>query len=103
MASRLNTYTLASDILSRLLHNLMVVVFQYGIVPSALEIAIITHILKKPTLDVSSPASYRPITVGSTFARLTEVLITKTHSLSDSQFGFRSRHSTGQATLFIND
>ncbi|XP_064625918.1 uncharacterized protein LOC135486751 [Lineus longissimus] len=46
------------------------------IVPTCFRTGIIIPLLKKPTLNPNSPNSYRPITLGSTFAKLAELLVT---------------------------
>ena len=47
-------------------------------------------IFKKSTLDLNQASSYRPITISSRFAKLTELLMVpdQVNVISDSQYGF---------------
>ena len=64
-------------------------------------------VLKKPTLDPNDPSNYRPITISSVFAKLSEKLLTPQlvldHLLCDSQFGFRPGRDTLSACALLND
>ena len=78
-------------------------IFTHGVVPSSFETGLITPILKKPTLNASQATNFRPITVGSIYGKLAELLIALEHTPCSTQFGFRRGRSTSQACSFIAD
>lgn len=83
-----------------------------GVFPSSLKLGQITPLLKKPGLDSTDPASYRPITNLSTLSKILEKLTLsrlRQHIVSSSNFcgfqsAYRAAHSTETALLrVVND
>jgi len=93
----------ASDELCSILAEVYSLIFTHGVVPKIFETGVIVPILKKPTLDTSDPANFRPITIGSTLGKLAELLVALEHTPCRTQFGFRRGRSTSQAIACISD
>lgn len=93
----------ASEVLLHALCDTLNTIFTHGLVPEVFSLGLITPILKKATLNTNDPGNYRPITVGSIFAKLAETTICITHIPCDTQFGFRRGRSTSQPTSFLSD
>ena len=83
--------------------------FTSGKFPNSYKPAQITPILKKPSLDPSTPSSFRPIsnlrTLGKLLERLAQVQL-RSHfcsapAFSSYQSAYRPLHSTETSTLFI--
>ena len=100
---------IARSIVSFHLANLFNLSVQTGDYPSKLKIAKVIPVYKED--DNTEPSNYRPISLLSIFNRLFEKVmysrlmdfIEKNNILSDSQYGFRKRHSTHHAVLDIID
>ena len=54
------------------------VILGFFCVPEVLEMGIVIPVLKKPTLNASTPENYRPITLSSTHAKMVEMLLIST-------------------------
>ena len=87
------------------------VILNTGLFPVRLKYAIIKPIFKK-TGDDQDLTNYRPISLLTTFSKVVEKLIfnrllehiTAYSILANNQHGFRTKHSTQQATfLLIHD
>ena len=80
-----------------------------GHFPIAWKTAVIKSLIKKPGLDQSSPANYRPVSNLPFLSKILERIVHKqvTLYLSESnlfppfQFAYRSRHSTETAVLKV--
>ena len=76
----------------------------HGFLPASLSEALI-HPVPKQGKDRSSAESYRPITIGSTLAKVFESCILAAYgglmSTSDLQFGFKAGLGTAQCTLAV--
>jgi hypothetical protein len=101
-----------SDILAPLIAHLANLSLSKGTFPSSLKTGRIKPLLKKPNLDPSDPASYRPITNLSTLSKILEKLALtrlRTHILSSDNYckfqsAYRAAHSTETALLrVVND
>ena len=99
------------DVFAPLICRLANLSFNEGIFPSEFRIAQVTPLLKKPSLDASDPANYRPISNLNTIGKVLERLFLRRvlpHTLStgnfnDFQSAYRSNHSTETALLKILD
>ena len=63
-------------------------------------------LLKKPTLDSTSPQHYRPVTVSCTLSKLLGLYILDVagyHEFNDLKFGFLAGRGTNMATSLAND
>ena len=82
-----------------------------GIFPSVFKTAIVTPLLKKPTLDVNVLKNYRPVSNLSFLSKITEKVVLKqlllylnSHDLiSHSQSAYRAAHSTETALLKVTN
>jgi len=80
-------------------------------VPDALKTAVITPILKKPSLDPDAPGNYRPVSGLPYSSKLLEKVVSarlKTHRSSNDlyepcQSAYRAGHSTETAAVKITD
>ncbi len=78
-----------------------------GIFPDKLKIACIKPIYKKDSDDKSEKSNYRPISLLPALSKIYEKVIVSqlldffyvNHVFSDSQFGFRNKHSTSHAII----
>ena len=92
-----------------ILSNLINDSFSTGIFPQTLKLARVTPIFKEGSPYVA--ANYRPISIISVIAKLVEKLvynrlikyIEKNSIINNSQFGFRSGHSTTHAITSIHE
>ena len=83
--------------------------FQTGIFPDALKVGKVTPLHKKDSCD--NPSNYRPISILSVFSKIIEKLmydrlygfLHKFELLYPLQFGFREKHSTTHALLFLTE
>ena len=93
------------DVLALFLAELYNRSLMLGVVPSAIEAAYITPLLKKPDLDPNDVKSYRPISNLPVLLKLLDRLIatqlldhlTKSWLLLDLQSAYRANHSTETA------
>ena len=85
--------------ISRLFHHMVT----FCTVPKVFSVGILVPILKKPTLDPLVPASYRPLTMCSTMAKLFEAITVPSPDLCNTQFGFRSGMGTDLACGVISN
>eukprot|EP00914_Ancora_sagittata_P021692 GHVO01043000.1.p1 GENE.GHVO01043000.1~~GHVO01043000.1.p1 ORF type:complete len:367 (-),score=14.65 GHVO01043000.1:1290-2390(-) len=79
---------------------------QFGFLPESFSAGMLIPILKKPQLDPSSPASYRPITVSTTLSKLFELYVLEecsSHEADPSQYGFVSHRGTNTAITLAHD
>ena len=84
--------------------DLCSIILSYNIVPYIFTQSIMVPVIKKSTLDPNEVSSYRPITISSTFAKLTELLMVPNQDvICDTQYGFRQGGDTVSATAFMND
>ena len=105
----INLLQLVRDYLSKPLEILFNYSFETGVVPDKFKIARVIPIFKNGKKSCTN--NYRPISLLSVFNKILEKLMYKrlisfvnTYDiLNDNQFGFRSGHSTTQATLLITD
>ena len=96
-------------ILSPILSKLANLSFSTGVFPSTFKSAQVLPLLKKPSLDPSSPANYRPISNLSTMSKLLERLIlprirphiTNSPNFSPLQSAYRPGFSTETALSHI--
>lgn len=90
----------------QVLSTMLTLSIRYGVVPSSFCKGLLIPILKKPTLDPSSPKNYRPVTVSSIMSKILELYIldkSAHHIPSDLQFGFVEGRSTCMAAVLTND
>jgi len=79
------------------------VILSDNIVPGVFETGIIIPIIKKPSLNPNKPENYRPITLGSTYAKIAELLIYPSFTPCATQYGFRQGRSTTHGCLLLHD
>jgi hypothetical protein len=100
------------DVMAPLIARLANLSFAAGSFPSALKQGRVTPLLKKPGLDKSDMANYRPITNLSTLSKLLEKLVLSrirphvmlSGNFSEFQSAYRVGHSTETALLrVVND
>jgi len=100
-----------AGVFSELIAYLANLSFSQGCFPARFKTAIITPLLKKPGLDKSSPASYRPISNLNTFSKILERLfltrfqphVTVSQNFNCYQSAYRRNHSTETALLATLD
>ena len=88
-------------ILSPILSKLANLSFSTGTYPSIFKKAQVLPLLKKPNLDPTSPANYRPISNLSTTSKLLERLLLsrlRPHITTSSNFSFQSAYRPGFST-----
>ena len=98
-----------SNIISAPLSKIINISFKDGIFPSELKIAKVIPIYKAD--DATSLNNYRPVSVLPTFSKIFERVVysriidhlTKNNILFQNQFGFRLKHSTSHAVLYLID
>lgn len=99
------------DVMAPLVARLASLSFRTGVFPSSLKHGRVTPLLKKPGLDKTVMANYRPITNLSTLSKLLEKLAlsrVRPHVLSSGNFSefqsaYRAGHSTETALLRVYD
>jgi len=100
------------DVMAPLITRLANMSFSTGVFPSSLKQGRVTPLLKKPGLDQSDMANYRPITNLSTMSKILERLVLRrlrphvltTGNFSEFQSAYRVGHSTETALLkVVND
>ena len=100
------------DVLAPIITRFANLSMSSGVFPSFQKLGQITPLLKKPGLDPTDPASYRPITNLSTLSKILEKLTLsrlRQHIVSSSNFcgfqsAYRAAHSTETALLrVVND
>ena len=85
--------------------------FSSGVFPSTLKQGRVTPLLKKPGMDKSVMANYRPITNLSTLSKLLERLVLSrlrphvltSNNFSEYQSAYRAGHSTETALLRVHN
>ena len=92
-----------SDVLCTYLAKFLSHILSHTVVPKIYSYGIIIPVLKKPTLNPNRPENYRPITLSSTFAKLTELLLLPNDDVHPNQYGFREGRSTSMAASFLQD
>jgi hypothetical protein len=79
----------------------------HGHVSPQWRMGTIIPLLKSSTLDKSSAASYRPITLSSLFGKIVDMLILEKYYScflsSDMQFGFKKSHSTAHCSHIVKE
>ena len=75
----------------------------WRVVTEVFLIGVIIPVLKKSTLNSNAPKNYRPITVGSTHAKLVGNLLVPDDNAGNTQFGFRKNRGTDIACAFLHD
>ena len=79
---------------------------RFGIVPDTFCIGLLVPILKKPHLDPSCAANYRPITVSVMLSKILELLVLEEchgHDVDPCQFGFVEHRGTTMAIALARD
>jgi hypothetical protein len=97
------------DVMAPLIARLVNLSFRSGVFPTSLKTGRVSPLLKKPGLDESDPANYRPITNLSTLSKVIEKLaltrlrahIALTGNFSAFQSAYRAGHSTETALLRV--
>ena len=97
------------DVMAPVITRLANMSFSTGVFPSTLKHGRVTSLLKKPGLDKTVMANYRPITNLSTLSKLLERLVLsrlRSHVLSSGNFSefqsaYRAGHSTETALLRV--
>ena len=100
-----------STVFSKLITTLANLSFSSGTFPAQFKVAKVTPLLKKPSLDTSNPANYRPISNLCNVAKLLEQLFlvrmldqtTRCSNFNQYQSAYSPRHSTGTGLLHILD
>jgi len=100
-----------SDVFSDIICTLANLSFCQGRFPSSFKQAVITPLLKRPDLDPSLPASYRPISNLNNISKILEKLflsrlqphVTASDNFNPLQSAYRPLHSTETALLFTLD
>ena len=100
-----------SPLFARILSDLFNLCFSEGVFPAAFKSAVVTPLLKKPSLDPSLPASYRPISKLRTISKLLEKVVLSrirqhicdSPSFSPFQSAYRRLHSTETALLRMSN
>jgi hypothetical protein len=100
-----------SDVFAPLIAHLANLSFAEGCFPAQFKLAQVTPLLKKPGLDASDPANYRPISNLNTIGKIIERLflarlmphIGASKYFSPMQSAYRKLHSTETALLKIMD
>jgi hypothetical protein len=85
---------------------LLTLCIRYGCFPDSFGIGRLIPVLKKPHLDPSLPANYRPITVSVVLSKLLELYILEEcadFSVHPCQFGFTSHRGTTTAISLAHD
>jgi Reverse transcriptase (RNA-dependent DNA polymerase) len=83
--------------------------FEDGVFPSVFKVALVLPLLKKPSLDSSELANYRPISKLNTISKVIERLVLarlrphlmKSENFSSFQSAYRAGHSTETALLCV--
>jgi hypothetical protein len=99
----------AANLIASPLSNLFNLSFESGTFPDKLKTAKVTPLFKSD--DRRKITNYRPISVLPVFSKIIEKLmhsriynfLNKNNTLSQSQFGFRSNHSTAMALINMID
>lgn len=102
-------FKLGAPALCNILSPLINKCYETGTFPDSLKLARVTPIFKGGSPD--SPSNYRPISIISIISKLIEKLtytrlisfIDRNSILSNTQFGFRNRHSTSHAITNIHE
>ena len=100
-----------ADVIAPLISRLANLSFDTGEFPTAFKTALVLPLLKKPGLEKSTPANYRPISNLNTISKIVERLVLRRllpHLLRSDKFNpmqsaYRSGHSTETALLKILD
>ena len=100
-----------SPLFSELIAHLAKLSFSRGIFPSKFKHASVSPILKKPNLDPSVPANYRPISNLNNISKIIERLfltrllphITSSPNFNPMQSAYRRHHSTETSLIHLLD
>ncbi len=101
---------ISPTLLPALTHNINTSLLT-GIFPTAFKQALVTPLLKKPTLNTSLLENYRPISLLPFIAKTLErvvfnqvsLFLSQNNKLDAKQSGFRSGHSTETALLSVTE
>jgi len=100
-----------SDVFSDIICQLANLSFSQGKFPSSFKLAYVSPLLKRPGLDPSLPANYRPISNLNNISKILEKLflvrlqphVTSSLNFNPLQSAYRPLHSTETALLFTLD
>ena len=96
----------SSYFLHVLISDLFSICVSFHVVQAAFATGLLIPVLKKPHLDTAKPKNYRPITISSTIAKLSEKFILGQcdgHEFNELQFGFREGLGTDIAATLASD
>jgi len=99
------------DVFAVIICRLANLSFSEGVFPHSFKLAAVTPLLKKPGLDQSLPANYRPISNLNNFSKILERLfllsfqahVTGCPAFNSLQSAYRPRHSTETALIHTLD
>ena len=87
--------------------SMMDIMVSQGIFPASINLAVVKPVLKNRKLDKTSAASYRPISLGETFANIYESLllrrINRQYPDINEQFGFKRNSSCAHAIFTLKE
>jgi hypothetical protein len=97
------------SVMARPISSIINLSLSSGVFPGQLKSAVITPLLKKPSLDPKLFSNYRPVSNTAYLAKLAKRHVTRQHSdhlslnniLDEGQSAYRPRHSTETALLSL--